>query len=1648
MPISEQLNPLYSLKKAGEFVNDLSQGMPQVPIQEDLTLSPQTSPSPFAKTLEDNVYPREKVGALLSKIEERKRGLPDPETGEVKPVLQDNEIWSIIKSQTDPELKEFIDKTIINHKGEVGAIRTINEYLPKEARIDPLKAFGKDIEIQPYEKESWFKDFFREDVKHLGFIPKTIKFLDRNVVSPLEEYGRKQYIINQRYLDRTDPEYKITGHNRPITNPEEWNKIERNNARMVANWEGIQKWTIGEGINEQIYTPEEREQIAQDVKDHPVASFIGDAQGFVLGLMGVAKTFAYKGVVNAGELLLKDRNWMKFVAKNVGKVITTPSVKRGMILTAKGTGEMITLTGINKLVDGIYTRELNAKETLGAMEDAGLMGAISIPAGYALGKGVMKGIENVLKKIIIKQESGVLSKMVSSHEPLLPIEGEPTVPTTSIPSEKFTKESLDAWKKLSAKGIKRLTPEENDIVQNSTIGMPTRIQEYYKRLYRRQPLTKNQVRDLAAWERRYTISEDVIPKEEVIKMLKEEPAIKLLINKEAKLKGLNVKEEELKIEQKAKTKTDVSQQKVEPKDIVENNEGVVEIKKNINPPEKEIEPNPGYSDESEFGSPVNTEELHTKIKAVDEQPTMVDTRNVKFSEGTDEGIKNMYKGSPGFVRNPFEMLKDIRNKLNNEDMQRVGEAVVKDVGKRVNPADYTNYSTLSLAERAIKLKDSLVKINNSFRFLPGLIAKKEAPVYVKEMFASIRDDANRSLNGAVANIRHEVNDLVNYMFKENGIDCLEKDTQDARNICRLQNAIQESRDVKRTIDGKEFVEKGTPIVDDECNIIPTEDVVKELDDLLASSSDAAKRIVWRKNKVLGEENRIRAENGIWNPDDAKMNYWEINYERFGSSNGSSVFPEHIGDFTRSYQKQRTTNPINNTTDWKDFVNMIREMKVQNTVAKFTNRSCQKLDVNNVLLMKDFTLDKHNELERLLMKDINKTLTGKEQLRLKELTEQYNNILKLKIDENGSAIEDIRYQDNKLIDPKIQQEFINKGYFKLVKNPDGTETHIFNGIPDKQGVRIEIDGNYYDTYKVQTYSKTKCYTIPIELKAAFNEFDKKLNNEVLDAINTATKMFKWNAIVSTFERFTINNLGGDEVLVAMKIPQAYKKGGEMWGFLYKLSKKDGEKLLNEKELAYWEFIRKSGTYRVGGVGEQGILETKEPFYRFVAGLQKVNEIRERPVRTMVAMYLKDCVDLGVDIGKKFPWIDTYGLSQLEAAWKVARELPDYAMTSDVYNKIIRGWNFPFATWYIKEGMATSKWLFKTKGKALVPVIGTALSMRLWNNKDKEFRDMESRAPDWYTSSPHINIGKIDDNTLRGWTMPLPPDVFFGWGLLGVFGANYEDYLRHKDDKDLNVRVTYKEFINKTVKQWGLVETGKIAWMANVMYPIAGGLIANKDLRTHKAIWDINDTPEQINRDKWNWVIIKMHPPLTQITYSSNPATSFKSEQLKSFGFYDIPLGQNDDYRNFETDNWKRKAHTAVSHIQETYLRTSWEADFGRKYLPNFPQGRPQSDSARMVNALQVQEAYLKPYLLRESKYNKTKLTVYEEFFIKEVRGALESNKITSWETRLTIDYQNLSNADKIGKKGRDILQNLKDKRNWDKTMNDIAKQLPPPPQTAP
>ena len=460
--------------------------------------------------------------------------------------------------------------------------------------------------------------------------------------------------------------------------------------------------------------------------------------------------------------------------------------------------------------------------------------------------------------------------------------------------------------------------------------------------------------------------------------------------------------------------------------------------------------------------------------------------------------------------------------------------------------------------------------------------------------------------------------------------------------------------------------------------------------------------------------------------------------------------------------------------------------------------------------------------------------------------------------------------------------------------------------DEEGKEILALGRY-----------KKTYLIPTDLADYLTDLNPSYYIPFLYPLNRLTSMFKSSAIFFSFFKYNINNFIGDSFNVYFQFPRAFKK----IPYALKYLTTRPEAIDQEFRAAVINQDILSSTFIQSELST--ILKRPGAIEYILKKSQDISQWRESILRLAVFKELYDSIETGEfpQIRKAIDWIDITGLSDIDAAGKIAREMMiDYSATSRMYNKVIRGLMFPFSTYYFKEqgllGRYAQKHPIGFLLKIWAPFAALAATNYLMN------KDTEEKLPDYVRNKIHFVSGTTPDGDAIVWTPQIPIDIIPGFTFVSVINKNALQVA----GGEKSASVAAKDILVDTFGQsWN-----NFRFLFTPLVSTLQGLASNRDPFTKKEIVPKNaHLPEALAwKYRFSFIFSTLLPPFNLYLRSlrrTDPTLGTLKDFLKEWigpsralGFYVVPLTGELQEEYKQTIDKSNKKNAALVRIQEMYL----------------------------------------------------------------------------------------------------------------------------------
>jgi len=443
-------------------------------------------------------------------------------------------------------------------------------------------------------------------------------------------------------------------------------------------------------------------------------------------------------------------------------------------------------------------------------------------------------------------------------------------------------------------------------------------------------------------------------------------------------------------------------------------------------------------------------------------------------------------------------------------------------------------------------------------------------------------------------------------------------------------------------------------------------------------------------------------------------------------------------------------------------------------------------------------------------------------------------------EHDNMIEDfiVKQSENDDIKPKLSKEDlakvlgINKETGKIKSIKPGriyiSEGKRYRGFNPSAPFGRVIFPTEEGLMALGRYRKT--YLIPEEVYNAFRDFSER-GSAIVFYTNRIVSYWKTMAILSHFTSFNINNLVGDTWMVLSQSPAPQKVLSEVSTAINYLTNKSPSLYLKELDKFIKDNDIVNATYIKGELPR--IRKASNPLLYILQKSQSFSQFRESIMRIANVSYLLKEMKKGNGprLVKYYDYMGLKGLSELEALGKVARDiLIDYSWVSKTYNRVIRGFAFPFGLWYHKGSILMWKFTARHWGKALLMFLSIPIIATLFNDRNKKTRELEGELPEFMQNRIHFILGENPDGTVRVLAMQLPQDALIGTKIFSI-AVNQANLVAIGEK---NVR----EAAVDTLKQWGIKEVKGLLYLTNFFVRFIQGLIQQRDPFDNSSIYSMD------------------------------------------------------------------------------------------------------------------------------------------------------------------------------------------------------------------
>lgn len=374
---------------------------------------------------------------------------------------------------------------------------------------------------------------------------------------------------------------------------------------------------------------------------------------------------------------------------------------------------------------------------------------------------------------------------------------------------------------------------------------------------------------------------------------------------------------------------------------------------------------------------------------------------------------------------------------------------------------------------------------------------------------------------------------------------------------------------------------------------------------------------------------------------------------------------------------------------------------------------------------------------------------------------------------------------------------------------------------------------------------RTYLVPENVYNTFERFSEPGGGSLIYAINRANAYGKSLAILSHFTSFNFNNFIGDAFLGILQHPKKIQ-------FLRNLD--DGFRFLTKSPEKYSAYEAEFGKFLTDHAIVDAtfikelpyIYRSKNPLKKILAKSQEVSQFRESIQRIANAKYLFDELKAGRgdQVKQQWDWINTEGLPTEKALGKIGRDsYVDYMAQSKTYNRWIRGFVFPFGTWYFKMSQLVHKMGLKHPIKVGVGLSALPTLAAMFNNRNDEIREMERTLPEFIRDNRvHFVLGKRPDGTIRTLVLQTPQDALIGTKIFTI--------AINQVNQVLNGEKSIQQGAIDTAKNWGTVEGRGILYLTTPLIRFGRGLIDGRDPYDKQRLYPINVSKLSASQEWWH------------------------------------------------------------------------------------------------------------------------------------------------------------------------------------------------------
>lgn len=348
-----------------------------------------------------------------------------------------------------------------------------------------------------------------------------------------------------------------------------------------------------------------------------------------------------------------------------------------------------------------------------------------------------------------------------------------------------------------------------------------------------------------------------------------------------------------------------------------------------------------------------------------------------------------------------------------------------------------------------------------------------------------------------------------------------------------------------------------------------------------------------------------------------------------------------------------------------------------------------------------------------------------------------------------------------------------------------EAILNDALTQEFAVMEDLAGNPSLQPALTLGGKFKIYLLPTEIARRLIEFKTTPSRLFIsNALADGTRIWKTITITARALPFHTMNLFGDELtLYAEELGALLKQPEALKLLLAKLPTAEQRDMLDQLEAARVinatsslasEFHASRPEFDPGLAAITGRRPSMGA--KVWAGYMRLGNLREEIPRVALWLHDNQRIQQGKMVRSK--GVNIKGLTQVEARDKRARAFNvDYGALSPFMREHVRGWMFPFASYYVKiapmwarrlagggigkEGVTAKMAGFGTQVGEMGLKFGIPLYLLwLWNNL--KFPDEEKDLPEWHRNVPHLITGfRTEEGKPIVLSYQTPLDMALSW-----------------------------------------------------------------------------------------------------------------------------------------------------------------------------------------------------------------------------------------------------------------------------------------------